>query len=822
MSKKIAKALELSRQELLDIGLRGNTLLHFKPRAHSLSIIDEISKEIYKILVVNERSMSFLPIPKGIESNEENISEILPELLEEKRGANRHSDNKLQTKLNQDQLDKKLLKINTEAETYYQEQGIDILYLALGFLSWYEDDNSDLERRAPLVLIPIKLNRTSAQDRFKLSYTLVDLGTNLTLKAKLKSDYTIELPEFNDEIEISDYYKSVSKVIKKRNRWKIIENEIHVGFFKFGKFQMYQDLDANNWPEGNKPHQNPIIKALFGKGFDNNIEKENIDIVDSNVIKELQNLENFHFIADADSSQTEAVIKIKEGKNIVIQGPPGTGKSQTITNIISESLAYNKKILFVSEKMVALEVVKRRLDNCQIGDTVLELHSHKSNKRVVLEDIKRTLELGEPKIEDRDLQLARYKEIQKRLDDYSNATNEIILKSEINFVEAVGQLLHYKSIIEQYDLNEIPIKSLETWSKNKFIKSITLIKDLVAFIEENGPASKSYFSESKIDHFSPVDESLIDSKLKDIIESVSLLKEEVIKLTDLLPVKNTNSLIEIQKILNTVNYLKSIPNLKTINFSSELWILKENEINSVIQNGKNLKSIHDKYADILISAAFDYDVLDIRQAYASFGDKWWRFLSSEYRKAQKTLKGLLKSKLPTVIECNEIIESILEYQELNKSIQKKDKISSDLFGNKWNEIESNWVELEGIFNWLTLLYKKIENGEIADGVPNLLGELDIKSISNQSKIIAPINKNLILKIDDLHDNLTIVVDINDGNYFKNIDLDFMKNKMVGMKNNKPQLFTIARFNVIRNNLNKNGLSLVGDLGYNWNNKPILL
>ena len=46
---KIAEKLEIYRQELLDIGLRGNTLLHFKPRVHSSVIIDEISIEIFKI-----------------------------------------------------------------------------------------------------------------------------------------------------------------------------------------------------------------------------------------------------------------------------------------------------------------------------------------------------------------------------------------------------------------------------------------------------------------------------------------------------------------------------------------------------------------------------------------------------------------------------------------------------------------------------------------------------------------------------------------------------------------------------------------------------
>ena len=317
MSSKIAKALELSRQELLDLGLRGNTLLHFKPRSQSLTIIDEISKEIFNILINSQKSMSFLPIPKGMANSEKKSIDQLPDLFNDELGDKRHTDTRLQTQLNQDQLDKKLIKINTEAETYFQEQGIDILYLALGFLSWYEDENSELERKAPLVLIPVSLNRTTASDRFKLVYTQVDLGTNLTLKAKLKTDFAMDLPEFEEETDIIDYFSKVKKVIKKQARWSIIENEIHLGFFKFGKFQMYQDLDAKNWPDGKDPSKHPIIKSLFGDGFHSLNETANIEFTDEYISRELKNLESFHFIADADSSQTAAVLQIKNGKNLV-------------------------------------------------------------------------------------------------------------------------------------------------------------------------------------------------------------------------------------------------------------------------------------------------------------------------------------------------------------------------------------------------------------------------------------------------------------------------------------------------------------------------
>jgi superfamily I DNA and/or RNA helicase/very-short-patch-repair endonuclease len=816
MDNKIAKALEVSRQELLDIGLRGNTLLNFNPRAHSLNIVDELSKEIYNILVEKKTSMSFLPLLKDLQKDIKDTSNLFPELFEEKGKPNRHTDNKLQTKLNQDQLDKKLLKINTEAETYYQEQGIDILYIALGFLLWYDSENSEIERKAPLVLIPVNLNRFSAQERFKLKYTEVDLGTNLTLKAKLKTDFTIDLPDFDDSIDIVSYFKKVKKAINKQERWKIIENEIHLGFFKFGKFQMYQDLDVKGWPENKQPFEHPVIKSLFGDGFYDFKNESELEILDSDIQPLLQNLQNFHFIADADSSQTEAIIKIKQGKNLVIQGPPGTGKSQTITNIIAESLSENKKILFVSEKMVALEVVKRRLDNCFIGDAVLELHSHKSNKKAVLEELKRTLELGEPKIKNREYQISQYKETQKKLDTYSDAIKEKILNSDLNFVQAVGYLSRYKKLVRDIKITDIQIESLEKWSKNKYFTGVKLIEDLVVHIEEYGTPNKNHFSESAITYFSPEDKSKIEQKVSEVLIEFSKLKDSIKKVLELIPLKKEFSIIEINKFLHFINHLKESPDINEVDYSSDVWLIKEGEIKSLIEEGLELNKVHSDYSNICIDEAFSFDVVALRKTFITKGGKWWNFLSSEYKKAKNTFRGLLNDELPSNAKSIEIIEAILKYQKLKKGIQKKNQLGSKIFKGKWNGVDSNWNELQIVFFWLKDLYVAIQNNEISNEVPNLLEGLKKENVLIYGEEIYNYIKNITSDLDVLFDKIEIKKSYND------IEINLLESQISNMQNNTHLLFEIARFNTVKVKLINNGLRVIADLGYSWSSNPLFL
>lgn len=77
---------------------------------------------------------------------------------------------------------------------------------------------------------------------------------------------------------------------------------------------------------------------------------------------------------DADSSQLSALSDIADGKSLVIEGPPGIGKSQTIANAIANAMEQGKTVLFVAEKLAALEVVHKRLTQAGLADFCLEQH----------------------------------------------------------------------------------------------------------------------------------------------------------------------------------------------------------------------------------------------------------------------------------------------------------------------------------------------------------------------------------------------------------------------------------------------------------------
>lgn len=155
---------------------------------------------------------------------------------------------------------------------------------------------------------------------------------------------------------------------------------------------MYRDLERNE----EKLNSNPIIAALVGEQDPIQIS-EDLNHFDHD--KQIRPIDTFQ-VVDADSSQQDAILLSKKGVSFVLQGPPGTGKSQTITNIIAEAIADGKKVLFVSEKMAALQVVYNRLSSVGLADFCFTLHSHKAKKKDILRDLANSINIDRIKVRD--------------------------------------------------------------------------------------------------------------------------------------------------------------------------------------------------------------------------------------------------------------------------------------------------------------------------------------------------------------------------------------------------------------------------------------
>jgi hypothetical protein len=212
----VAQELEDARRELLDLSLR-NALLNFKTlKSRGARVLDERPVHVFRLLVRESRRFSFLPRPeKDDEADDSEADDAsgasLPQPDEEDDGepgdgpAARHVDTKLQTGYTSAQLQSRLLSTSRASQRSLEEQGVDVLYLALGMLRWYDAPASNTERRAPLVMVPVELERTDVQARFRLRYTGEEIEGNPSLRAKLKGDFGLQLPNFPERLRTSTW-----------------------------------------------------------------------------------------------------------------------------------------------------------------------------------------------------------------------------------------------------------------------------------------------------------------------------------------------------------------------------------------------------------------------------------------------------------------------------------------------------------------------------------------------------------------------------------------------------------------------------------------
>jgi very-short-patch-repair endonuclease len=793
---KIKEQLEQSRLELLDMGLRGNSLLHFRiGGAKALEIDGEHSLDIYTILVEKQRSMIFLPAPE--EGKEAKAY-----------GEKGFTDNKLQTLIEEEPLDRKLLKISTEARSFAEEKGVEVLYLALGFLHWFEDESSEKLRRAPLMLVPVNLLRTTAKERFKLSFSDADLGPNLTLAAKMNQEFRLSLPPFEEEFDLAAYFSAVEKSIEGQERWSVDRDEIALGFFSFGKFQMYQDLDSDGWPEGKKPEEQTLLKQLLGPGFSQTSAGEG----DGGKPAQPAPVD-LHFVKDADSSQTEAVMLVKQGANLVIQGPPGTGKSQTITNIISESLSEGKSILFVAEKMAALEVVKRRLDQCHLGDSVLELHSHKSKKKAVLGELKKTLDLGKPNIEDRGEEKQKHVQLMKKLDDYCEQVAAPILNSQVSYIDAVGHHIRLKNELGDTLLPELDFGKIKNWSAHEFTEASALLRELCEHLKEMGPVAQSPFAGSLLEECSPLEEEKLARAAQVASQKLSGLKVLSDKLSTEMRLAAAENLQDISILCHAAQTSLQAPDLRSVNLKSEKWILQKPEILEFLEAGSKMQELKTGHEASLIDNAWTAEVLELRQVYKTKGKKWWRIFSGAYRQAKNDLLGYLKGELPdTADKCLELIDAILLFQSSEKEFEDGKELGEELFGSRFQGDDSDWTLLKTLSEWMFVLFQELKEAKLPEGfVAFLEAGKDLENLSEKHKELERERTESLEQFANLFQALAIE--------FADFTLTTLEQKFSKWKNHITDLHLTLRYNRLKKSLEACGLAEIGTLSFSWQGEP---
>lgn len=419
--KEAAQKQKLTKEEqwerkLLDLSLR-NMLINMRFTSSIVPLLSSSVSDLEDALVEGEE-FQVLPLPEGWKADQEGFWN-----LEETNKLGARSElialecrhRRLHTIYDQKTLNTVLTKIYRSARTSMEENGASTLYLAMGLLRWFERKSSKTERYAPLVLVPIEIIRKSASKGYVLRMRDEDAQINITLLEFLKQNYDIRingldpLPMDEHGLDMPRIFTAVRRGVMHEKMWDVIESG-YIGNFSFSQFVMWNDIHSHM----DAIRQNKIVRSLIKGRVDWDCRiPENVD------------RDEAYLPVTVDASQLRAVNMAANGVSFVLHGPPGTGKSQTITAMIANALAKGKKVLFVAEKMAALEVVQKRLAELGIGNFCLELHSNKAVKRSVLKQMQKSLETAPAvEIQQYAYKIQNIRKMREELDAYARKLHE--------------------------------------------------------------------------------------------------------------------------------------------------------------------------------------------------------------------------------------------------------------------------------------------------------------------------------------------------------------------------------------------------------------
>ncbi len=396
-SDTFRRKAEQWKRELLDV-TRRNRAINYRPSRATLTL-PAAPEDLWETLLVAEG---------GLKLNARNFAPDAPSPAEDERAVEAFAS---------------ASRLIDRARLADREQGIQVLFAALGWLSWVDNENHEL--RSPLVLVPVELTYDRQQKELHLQAAADDPPeVNPSLSYLLAVQAGIRLPQLEDaegeplHPSLNAYLEAVSAAVSKQPGWTVEVDGPLVDVFAFAKLAMVDEIDHSL----GRMAAHPLLRALAGEEALPEPAEPPAEPLDSRFPPG-----SLRTVVEADAYQLEAVAMAARGDSFVIEGPPGTGKSQTITNITAELMAQGKRILFVAEKRVAREVVLENLQKAGLGEACLHLASNAGAtnradaKAQVIKEIVATLDAGPPPPQPDAAVPQRYGELRQRLNAYAEA-----------------------------------------------------------------------------------------------------------------------------------------------------------------------------------------------------------------------------------------------------------------------------------------------------------------------------------------------------------------------------------------------------------------
>ena len=586
----------------------------------------------------------------------------------------------------------------------HQEKGVNALSISFCTLRWFEIEHSDEPLRSPLFLLSANLERKTNNSANRHDYELTvsdfDFQINPALRKKLSSERGLILPP--DEVfsldQLAASVKAIEEAIEGFDRWEII-GEVLLAIFDFTKFSLYADLEKNR----EAVHKNALIKAINGDpaGLTTPPETPTAGRLDEAVspIKVYQVLE-------ADSSQQEAIEAAKRKMDFVLQGPPGTGKSQTIANIIAEKLAVGEKVLFVSEKQAALDVVKNRLDEVGLGRFCLEAHGSKADKGAILDSL--AAELRSDPIRypnERDSTTAELEAVRRQLNEYGELLFYSPDQQKITVYEAMGRVAKHVNA-PSINLDVQSPLSLEEETIEGMSKALSTLANYEPEIEEY---DTHRWRHTTLKQWRVGTQEMVQQSLATTETAVN----EIIHLADQIGEElgvSVETIGDFERVATLVQLLADLPDaFFEEQFFDPSFYTQQERLELFIELEEQIQKQRSDLAKQYTQSFFSEDGSELHAELSTYG--FLKSLQPSYRSLRSRLLDYTKPEYnPGYDELTADAQALLQLQQCETARAEYDEIRSQL-GLLYNGSTTDWNLVWEMYDWVNG-YQSVKGLEI--------------------------------------------------------------------------------------------------------------
>ena len=726
----IEAALSSVRNDLLDLG-PGNPLVNYKDLKHcGIPRLVIGAADAFEHLVLRRDHIVLAPEVRRFSTLEQRSppafglgSDVVDDY--EIGGVNEADETVfIPTGLPKAELDRRLLATYYTAQASLREEGVVTLYVVIGIMKW-KQNLDDKENHTPLLLVPVELDRSSVGAGFRLRYSGDEITTNLCL-VELLNRLGVQLPKLPEtsDVRVAEYCEEVREAVAHLRSWYLDAESVSLAQLSFAKVLMYRDLDPANWP-GNALLGHPTIAtALKGDNFplsaDPAEEKEfaadHLSRVPAHVL-------------EADSSQIQALEHIERGTNLVIQGPPGTGKSQTIVNAIANAVASNKTVLFVSEKMAAVEVVKRRLETIGLGETILEVHSNRTPRKSVCDQIRRTLDMRSVESKTAVSQEAALRATQQRLNEYCAAVNGRSAASGESAYQIYGTLSRLAALFESMPTPQLDLPDAATWTLEQLQSKRQSISNLQAALATSGVPAKSPYWGIPVASMSSVVRERLRQVFASSEQAINELRKSASVLSSALGGPEAATWDEVSRLKEIGLALSAAPPLNGINLGSESWSLQSNQIHATLAYGRELAELTKTWQGKLVAEAWTVDLSRISLVATQLRSQRLRLGSGQPAEFKQFIESMVVGPPPREVPGLLAVFDVIERsQKLDNEIEARGPLMSRIFGPHWRGRSSDWASLQLQVKLIEDIRSKEPNG----AMPSWLFSFSSKNLDQRA------------------------------------------------------------------------------------------